>query len=88
MFLGVQAKHYRPEPPVGKDVVEKLFEAMKNDHRNITHGMVITTGAIGDDATKKAEAYYKDKNVHITLIDGEDLAALIVDHGFNITGLN
>ncbi len=77
--IAVQAKHWQPEPPVGREVVDQLIRGIEAETANL--GMVITSGAISDDATKAAEEYFEEKGVRIELVDGEQLAKLIVEHG-------
>jgi predicted Mrr-cat superfamily restriction endonuclease len=77
--VAVQAKHWRPEPPVGRDVVEQLIRGMEAE--SATLGMVVTSGSIGDDAVQAAEKYFEEKGIRIELVDGEQFAKLIVEHG-------
>jgi restriction endonuclease Mrr len=77
--VAVQAKHWKPDPPVGRDVVEQLIRGIEAESADL--GMVITTGAISEDASLAAEQYYDDKGIKIELIDGEQFAKLIIEHG-------
>jgi len=77
--IAVQAKHWQPDPPVGRDVVEQLIRGIEAEAANL--GMVITSGAISDEATQAAEQYFDEKGVRIELVDGEQFAKLIVEHG-------
>lgn len=77
--IAVQAKHWQPEPPVGKEVVEQLIKGIEAESANL--GMVITSGAISDEATATAEKYFEEKGIRIELVDGEQLAKLIVENG-------
>ena len=77
--VAVQAKHWRQEPPVGHDVVEQLIRGMEAE--SATLGMVVTSGSIGDDAVQAAEKYFDEKGIRIELVDGEQFAKLIVEHG-------
>ena len=77
--IAVQAKHWQPEPPVGKEVVEQLIKGVEAESANL--GMVITSGAISDEATVTADKYFEDKGVRIELVDGEQFAKLIVENG-------
>ena len=43
VIVGVQAKHYRPEPPVGACVVQQLIRGIDEGEEDVTHGMVITS---------------------------------------------
>lgn len=84
VVVGVQCKHWGPEPPVGRDVVEELTHAIENGGYDVTHGMVVTTGTFSEDAESCAVEYSNTNNVSIQLIDGEVLAALIVDNGIKV----
>jgi len=77
--VAVQAKHWQPEPPVGKEVVEQLIKGIEAESANL--GMVITSGAISEEAVAAADKYYEDKGIRIELIDGEQFAKLIVENG-------
>lgn len=78
-ILAVQAKHWQPEPPVGKDVVRQLIQGIEAEEANL--GMVITSGSIGEDAKVEAQGYYDEKGIRIELVDGEQFAKLIVENG-------
>jgi len=77
--IAVQAKHWLPDPPVGRDVVEQLIHGIEAEGANL--GMIVTTGNISDEATKAAEAYFDETGIRIELVDGEQFAKLIVEHG-------
>ena len=81
LSIAVQAKHWQPEPPVGRAVVEQLICGIEGESADL--GMVITSGAIAADAVEAAEQYYKDKGIRIELVDGEQFAKLIVEHGIH-----
>ncbi len=78
-IVAIQAKHWQPEPPVGKEVVEQLIKGIEAESANL--GMIITSGAISVEAAMTAEQYYEDKGIKIELIDGEQFAKLIVENG-------
>ena len=42
---------------------------------------MITSGTIGEDASRAAEQYYEEKGLRIELVDGDQFAKLIVEHG-------
>lgn len=44
-------------------------------------GMVVTTGVIAGDAVEAAEKYFENRGIRIELVDGEQFAKLIVEHG-------
>ena len=77
--VAVQAKHWRPDPPVGREVVEQLIRGIEAESADL--GMVITSGSISDEATKAAEQYFAENRIRIELVDGEQFAKLIVEHG-------
>lgn len=77
--VAVQAKHWRPEPPVGRDVVEQLIRGMEAE--SATLGMIVTSGSISDEAEQAAGEYFKETGIRIELVDGEQFAKLIVEHG-------
>jgi len=81
--IAIQAKHWQPEPPVGKDVVEQLIKGIEAESANL--GMVITSGAISDEAVAAAEKYYEDKGIRIELVDGEQFAKLIIENGIRMS---
>lgn len=77
--IAIQAKHWQPDPPVGKEVVEQLIKGIEAESANL--GMVVTSGTIADEAVTAAEKYYDDKGIRIELVDGEQFAKLIVENG-------
>jgi restriction endonuclease Mrr len=81
--VAVQAKHWQPDPPVGQHVVEQLIRGIEAE--NATLGMVITTGSISEEASEAAERYFTDRGVRIELVDGEQFAKLIVEHGLAVS---
>ena len=78
-IVAVQAKHWQPEPPVGREQVEQLIRGIEAESANL--GMIVTSGSIADDAALLAEQYYEEKGIRIELIDGEQFAKLMVEHG-------
>ena len=79
--IAVQAKHWQPDPPVGREVVEQLIGGIEAESANL--GMVITAGTISDQAVDAAKKYYDDKGIEIKLVDGEQFAKLIIEHGIS-----
>lgn len=77
--VAVQAKHWQPEPPVSREVVEQLIRGIESESVNL--GMVVTSGSISDAAVQAAEQYFEEKGIRIELLDGEQFAKLIVEHG-------
>ena len=82
-IVDIQAKHFQPEPPVGADVVRQLICGIEEDPERITLGMVITSGDFNPEAAAEAECYEEDKGIPIELVDGEQFAGLIVEHGLD-----
>jgi len=78
-IVAVQAKHWQPEPPVGRQVVEQLIRGMEAE--SATLGMIVTSGSMSSDAEQAAEEYFKESGIRIELVDGEQFAKLIVEHG-------
>jgi len=79
--VAIQAKHWQPKPPVDSSIVEQLIRGMDAAQEPVSLGMIITSGTIGDDATAAATAYAEDEGIPIELVDGEQFAKLIVEHG-------
>jgi len=77
--LGVQAKHYQSSPPVGAWVVEQLVEGM--DAEGATIGWVATSGTFDAEAESRRDELAAEKGYQIELVDGDQLAAMIVDSG-------
>lgn len=44
-------------------------------------GIVITSGTISSEAEEAVKHYYEESGIRIELIDGYQLAKLIVEHG-------
>ncbi|MCC6906793.1 MAG: restriction endonuclease [Phycisphaerales bacterium] len=83
IVIAIQAKHWQPSPPVGKDVIAQTISGIEAEEADF--GMVITTGTFSADAEFTAESYFKDEGVRIRLIDGEQFAKFIVEHGIRLT---
>ncbi len=79
MRLAVQAKHYGPTPLVPADVVENLAEGMQAESADF--GWVATTGSFSDGAYDKKDELAETEGLKIDLIDGELLAAMILEAG-------
>ena len=81
--VGVQVKHYQPDPPVGADVVRQLTRGIEEGSERVTLGMVVSTGNFSLEAEAAARSHEEDGGIRIELVDGEQLAGLIVDQGLN-----
>ena len=79
LVVAVQAKHWQPDPPVGGSVVSQLISGIEAESADL--GMVITSGSFSDDAVKAAAAYFEHSGKKIELVDGEQFAKMIVEHG-------
>ena len=73
--VGVQTKHFQPEPKVGVDVARQLIRGIEEGPERVTLGMVITSGDFSPEAVTEAERY---EGIPIELVDGEQFAGLIV----------
>lgn len=82
--IGIQAKHWQPEPPLDVDVIEQLLKGIEGESADF--GMIITTGSFSDSVTIKAQDIFEEKGIKIELVDGERFAKLIIEKGINITG--
>lgn len=77
--LAVQAKHFQPKPPVCPDVIDQLVAGMEAEDTTI--GWVVTSGTFSPEAVKHCDLIMAEKEYRIELVDGEQLAALVVDGG-------
>lgn len=77
--LAVQAKHFQTDPPVGPEVVDQLAAGMEAE--GVTLGWVATSGSFSDEAATRRSQLEERKGYRIELIDGESLAALVVEGG-------
>jgi len=80
--VAVQAKHWQAYPPVSDEVVRQLIRGIEAESANL--GIIVTSGTISDAATQAAQEYYDEKGINIELVDGEQFAKLIVEHGIKI----
>ena len=77
--VAVQAKHYQPNPPVGKAAVQQVISGIEAEGADL--GMVVTCGTFSDEASELAMSYHDEKGIKIELVDGEQFAKLIVEYG-------
>lgn len=77
--VAIQAKHWQPEPPVSLEVVEQLIRGIDAESADL--GMVVTSGSISDSAIQAAEQFFDERGIRIELLDGEQFAKLMVEHG-------
>lgn len=84
--LAVQAKHFRPEPPVGAGVIDQLALGMGAEQINL--GWVATSGTFSEEAVVRKAAVEEERGILIELVDGDQLAAMIVEGGLRAVGYN
>lgn len=77
--VAVQAKHWQPDPPVDGDVVRQLIKGIEAEEANL--GLVATSGTFSEDAREVARKYFEEEGIRIELIDGDELAKLMIEHG-------
>jgi predicted Mrr-cat superfamily restriction endonuclease len=82
--VAVQAKHFRPEPPVGPDIVDQLVLGM--DAEQVTMGWIATSGTFSPDAQARKAELEDERAISIQLVDGDQLAAMIVEGGLRAVG--
>jgi predicted Mrr-cat superfamily restriction endonuclease len=82
-ILAVQAKHWQSEPAVGKEVVDQLIKGIEAESANL--GMIVTSGTISEEAVSFSEQFFEEKGIKIELVDGEQFAKLIVEHGIKFS---
>jgi predicted Mrr-cat superfamily restriction endonuclease len=83
--IGIQAKHFRPDPPVGPSVVDQLVAGMEAE--GITMGWVATSGSFSPDAVSHKEELEEQRGISIELVDGDQLGAMLVEGGLRAAGL-
>jgi predicted Mrr-cat superfamily restriction endonuclease len=77
--LAVQAKHFQPTPPVDAVVIDQLLKGMESESADL--GWVVTSGSFSKGAINYAKKLFEDKSIRIELVDGEQLASLILESG-------
>ncbi|MBA3778832.1 MAG: restriction endonuclease [Chloroflexi bacterium] len=77
--LAVQAKHFRPDPPVSATVIDQLVAGMLAE--GVALGWVATSGAFSPEAVARKAELEEQHGFEIELVDGELLAAMIVEGG-------
>ena len=76
----LQAKRYSPDSAIGPDKIREFAGAM--DAHGITKGVFVTTSRY----TKAALDYAKISHKRLRLIDGNELARLMVQHDIGVRG--
>jgi len=84
--LAVQAKHFRPDPPVGASVIDQLVAGMEAEQASL--GWVATSGSFSPEAVERKAQYEDQRGFQIELIDGDQLAAMIVEGGLHAVGMD
>lgn len=82
--LAVQAKHYRPDPPVGPQVIDQLVAGMEAEQASL--GWVATSGSFSEAAQQRKDQIEEERGIQIELVDGDQLAAMIVEGGLRAVG--
>lgn len=82
--LAVQAKHFRPEPPVGAQVVDQLVAGMEAEQASL--GWIATSGTFSDAAQQRKAEVEEARGIQVELVDGDQLAAMIVEGGLRAVG--
>ena len=77
--VAVQAKHFQPKPPIRADVINKLAQGMEAEEADL--GIVATSGTFSPEAEDRATRLREDEGLRIELLDGEQLAAIIIENG-------
>lgn len=80
LVVGVQAKHYKPEYPIDVEVVDQLVRGIEAEG-DVNVGMIVTSGRISEEAREGAGAYTERTNIPIQLVEGDELATLVVEYG-------
>lgn len=82
--LAVQAKHFQATPPVSPEVIIKLVDGMEAESADL--GWVVTSGTFSEEAVGLAKKLHDEQGARIELVDGEQLASLIIEVGFRGIG--
>jgi predicted Mrr-cat superfamily restriction endonuclease len=77
--IAVQAKHYKPEPPVDSWVIDQLIQGMEAESADL--GMVVTSGTFSDETEQYAKKVFEDQGRKIELVDGEQLVSMMLEVG-------
>jgi restriction endonuclease Mrr len=77
--LAAQAKHFQQDPPVNTDHLEELIRGMAAEQATL--GWFITSGSFSPEVIRRAEQAQEELGLRIELVDGEQLAALVVEGG-------
>lgn len=78
--VGVQAKLRTTENNVGPSIINEFVGALRL--KGLSKGVIITTAGFSNNAQASAE---RSDNPKIVLIDGKQLAQLMIDHGVGVS---
>ncbi len=78
-LIYVQAKKWKTSTPVGRPEIQKFFGALHG--QRATKGVFITTSTF----TSEARAYADSVTPRVILVDGKELANLMIDHDVGVT---
>jgi restriction system protein len=81
-IIYIQAKRWQPGNVVGRPELQKFVGALAG--QGAKKGIFITTSSF----TKDAKEYIPRNETKIVLIDGEQLAQLMIDFNLGVTSLN
>ena len=65
-------------------MVNQLTRGIEEGSECVTLGMVVTSGNFSSEAVEEAKRYEEEKGIPIELVDGEQFAGLIVEHGLEV----
>jgi len=77
--IGIQARHHQPQPPIRPEAIDYFVSGLEAE--NLNFGLFVTSGSFSEEAIKKKEEIEDSKGLRIELIDGEQLASLIIETG-------
>lgn len=77
--VAIQAKHYQPDPPFSKVVVDELLQGIAAESADL--GLIVTTGEFSPETTAYASARAEQLGVNLKLVDGPALADLLIRAG-------
>jgi restriction endonuclease Mrr len=63
--------------------VQQLIQGIEAELADL--GMVVTSGTISKEAAQLAESFFEEKGTKIELVEGVQLASLIVERGLSST---
>jgi predicted Mrr-cat superfamily restriction endonuclease len=79
VVLAVQAKFYKPDPPVSPEWLDQLHSGMLAEGADL--GWLVSTGTFSEDVEKRRDELQEKNGVRIDLIGAEELATMILQNG-------